>query len=196
MTPKLAALYVANRPEPWMALGFEVRGDAVLLGGVMLRLGAGGHGIVAWAIEGVPAGEIDGLATRAASPAPRPQSVTHPNGAIGIDHVVITTPDFDRTRTALEQAGMPLSRVDGTMGFKRIGPAILELVQASDPAHPDGPARFWGLVVIVRDLEALAERLGEHLKPIKNAVQPGRRIATLRASAGLSPAVAFMDPEP
>ena len=91
---------------------------------------------------------------------------------------------------------MPLSRVDGTMGFKRIGPAILELVQGSDPAHPDGPARFWGLVVIVRDLKALGERLGEHLGPIKNAVQPGRRIATLRPTAGLSAAVAFMEPEP
>src|SRR5947209_611774 len=184
----LADLWIADAPERWEALGFSVSDGLVVLGGGTLRLGADGRGITAWGIEGVRAGEIDGLATEAASPAPQPDAVTHPNGATSLDHVVITTPDFDRTRKALEAAGMPLSRVDGTMGFKRIGPAILELVQGSDPAHPDGPARFWGLVVVVRDLDALAVRLGEHLKPIKNAVQPGRRIATLRASAGLSPA--------
>jgi glyoxalase/bleomycin resistance protein/dioxygenase superfamily protein len=190
---RLADLWIADAPERWEALGFSVNDGVVALGGVTLRLGADGRGIVAWAIEGVPAGEIDGLTTNLASPPPEPKA--HANGAIGLDHVVITTPDFDRTRNALEQAGMPLSRVDGTMGFKRLGPAILELVQASDPAHPEGPARFWGLVVVVGDLEALAQRLGDHLGDIKKAVQPGRRIATLRPSAGLSEAVAFMDPE-
>jgi hypothetical protein len=50
--------------------------------------------------------------------------------------------------------------------------------------------------VIVEDLPALAERLGEHLGAIKMAVQPGRHIATLRPSAGLGQAVAFMDQEP
>jgi hypothetical protein len=48
----------------------------------------------------------------------------------------------------------------------------------------------------VADLDALAARLGEQLAPAKDAVQPGRRIATLRAGAGVSPAMAFMTPEP
>ena len=151
---RLADLWIADAPERWEALGFSVSDGVVALGGVTLRLGAEGRGIVAWAIEGVAPGEIDGLRTEAASPPAQPED--HANGAIGLDHVVITTPDFDRTRKALENAAMPLSRVDGTMGFKRLGPAILELVQASDPAHPEGPARFWGLVVVVGDLEALA----------------------------------------
>jgi hypothetical protein len=77
------------------------------------------------------------------------------------------------------------------MGFRRIGPAILELVEA-----PGQPLGFWGLVVTVNDLDALADRLGEHLGPIKPAVQPGRRIATVRPSAGLTTNLAFMDPEP
>jgi hypothetical protein len=79
------------------------------------------------------------------------------------------------------------------MGFRRLGPAILELVEAVDGAP--APARFWGLVVVVEDLDALAEQLGEHLGSIRRAVQPGRRIATLRESAGLGEAVAFMGPE-
>jgi hypothetical protein len=78
-------------------------------------------------------------------------------------------------------------------GFRRLGPAILELVET--PEAPDGPARFWGLVVNVTDLGALAERLGDRLGPVKPAVQPGRHIATLRESAGLGQAVAFMSVE-
>jgi hypothetical protein len=50
--------------------------------------------------------------------------------------------------------------------------------------------------VIVADIEALAERLGpDRCSAPKEAVQPGRRIATLRSTAGLSPALAFMTPE-
>ena len=148
--------------------------------------------------------EIDGLPTehraaRAASGQQHPNASQHPNGAIGLDHVVVTTPDFDRTSAALAAAGMPLRRVREApggfrQGFRRLGPAILELVEARDA--PPGPADFWGLVVIVSDLDALAERLGDRLGAAKPAVQPGRRIATLRSSAGLGEPIAFMTPEP
>jgi hypothetical protein len=49
---------------------------------------------------------------------------------------------------------------------------------------------------VVKELDALASRLGDRLGSIRDAVQPGRRIATLRESAGLGQAVAFMSPEP
>jgi hypothetical protein len=49
-------------------------------------------------------------------------------------------------------------------------------------------------VVIVPDLEALAERLGDDLGASRDAVQPGRRIATVRESAELGVPVAFMSP--
>ena len=169
------------------------------LGGIRVALGGPGQGITAWTLTGIEAtGDIDGLSTTEANPPSlnKPQ-VTHPNGAVGIDHVVIVTPDFERTRAALETADMPLKRIRdaGTFrqGFRRIGPAILELVEAK--TAPPGPARFWGLVVVVSDLTALEDRLGEHLGTIKPAVQPGRHIATLKRSAALTPHVAFMDQE-
>lgn len=164
------------------------------LGGVSVVLGLPGEGIVAWLLDGVE-GSVAGLAQLALAPARSFQ--THPNGALGIDHLVLTTPDFDRTATALARAGMPLRRVREApsgirQGFRRLGPAILELVETTGPP---GPARFWGLAIVVQDLDALASLLGAHLAAPRPAVQARRRIATLRASAGLGQAVAFMDPE-
>lgn len=124
-----------------------------------------------------------------------PESLEHPNGARALDHVVITVPDFDATARALEDAGLPFRRIrragpDRRQGFRRLGPAIMEVVEA--PRTP-APA-FWGLVVIVADLDGLAARLGPLLKPPRAAVQPGREIATLAGRAGLGTRLAFMNP--
>lgn len=200
MSAALSALEIADPAERWAALGFDVRDGSVWLDGIELRLGHAGQGVVGWSLVGIDplSPDLDGLATEVAEAGPRIESA-HENGAIGVDHVVVLTADFERTVSALARAGLELRRireVPGTglrQGFRRLGPAILELVEAPDA--PAGPARFWGLVIVVRDLDALAERLGDRLGQIKPAVQPGRRIATLRPSAGLTPAVAFMDPE-
>jgi hypothetical protein len=196
--PELFALRLADPPERWASLGFSVRDAEVALGGVRVQLGTSGTGIVGWQLTGIdPTSEIDGLPTEVVAPDPA-TPVTHENGAVGVDHVVVTTGDFDRTAAALDLAGIPLRRAVNSpgkrMGFRRLGPAILELVGSPD-AEP-GPARFWGLVVVVSDLDALASRLGDRLGSVRDAVQPGRRIATLRHAAGLGQAVAFMSPEP
>jgi hypothetical protein len=202
--PELVALEIADTPDRWEALGFSVSSDQVIdLSGVQLRVGAEGEGIVGWTLWGIDeTSSIDGLPTRVidqsvgregSSGRHRYDEPEHPNGAIAVDHVVILTSDFDRTADAVAAAGMPLRREaernGARQGFRRLGPAIMEIVQA-----PEGSTRFWGLVVIVSDLDALAARLGDLLAPIRPAVQPGRRIAPLRSEAGLGPAVAFMDP--
>ena len=198
--PELAELVIADPPDAWRELGFEVdEQDHLDIGGVRIRLGGGGSGITAWSLMRVNAmGSIDGLP----SPVPRvlypPPFKTHPNGATGIDHIVILSSSLDRTAAALERAGVELKRTQeserGRMGFRRLGPAVLEVVQRDELESDE--ARFWGLAVVVISLEEIAERLGDRLGPINDAVQPGRRIATLRADAGLSVPLAFMSPEP
>jgi hypothetical protein len=197
---ELAELDVSDDPRLWEALGFAVVDSQVELGGVSVRLGVAGEGISGWGLRGgVAAATIDGLPTRVMGGGGVPiPGVAHPNGATGIDHVVVVTPDFERTGRSLAAAGMPFRRVRDAggfrQGFRRLGPAILEVVEQRDLS---GEARFWGLVVIVSDLEALAARLGPGLLgEVHAAVQSGRRIATLRAAAGLAEAVAFMDPKP
>lgn len=75
---------------------------------------------------------------------------------------------------------------------------ILEVVEApagsSVASDPEGPARLWGIAFLVEDLDASARALGPLLGRPREAVQPGRLIASLRREAGLGPAIAFMSP--
>lgn len=188
----LSGIAVADPPERWTRLGFAVDAQGCLaLGGVAVQLGASGRGITGWSL-----GPVDGLPV--CDPLPEPAPVAHPNGALRLDHVVVLTPDFDRTAAAFAAAGLEYRRVAGEagrrQGFRRLGPAILEVVEV--PELSPGPARFWGLVPVVEDLDALHALLGpELLGEPHAAVQPGRRIATVRRAAGLSLAMAFITPE-
>ena len=148
--------------------------------------------------------EIDGLPVAAGSPgtsAQTPADADHPNGATRIDHIVVFTPDLERTTAALEEAGIERRRVreveldEGRLrqGFFRLGEVILEVVEHGD-VEP-GPARFWGITFAVSDLDAAAALLGDRLGSIKDAVQPGRRIATVRTEANLGLPVALISEE-
>jgi hypothetical protein len=79
-----------------------------------------------------------------------------------------------------------------------MGELILEVVQAPAgtrvAADPSGPARLWGISFLVAELDTPAVVLGDLLGEPRDAVQPGRRIATVTTEAGLGPAVAFMTP--
>jgi len=136
----------------------------------------------------------------------RPSAPAHPNGVVALDHVVAITPALDRTVAALQAAGLELRRIREEptpagaprQAFFRLGAAILEVVQAPEEAiarsgGPDGPAFFWGLAFKVADLDATVAHIGEErCSPPRPAVQPGRRIATLRRAAGLAVPVALM----
>jgi hypothetical protein len=203
--PELRTLRIAEEPSRLDALGFAVSGRELELGRVLIHLGRreaapqGAGGIFAWGLSGVaPVEEIDGLVTDVLEPGEAPRGTEHPNGALGIDHVVVLSPAFDRTAAELARVGIELRRIREVtggrrQGFRRLGPVILELVESADSAG--APTRFWGLVVTVRDLDALAERLGDRLGTVRPAVQPGRMIATVRDTVGLSFAMAFMTPE-
>jgi hypothetical protein len=204
--PSVVELTVADDPDAWREAGFAVGTDGTApVGGIVLRLagrGADTEGVRAWAWRDLPgAGDIDGLATApAAAAAPVPGD--HPIGATVVDHVVVVTPDLDRTVAAFEARGLRVRRVRHTdqygppfrQVFFRGGETVVEVIGPDSPTEGDDrPAHFYGLAFTVRDLDATVAGLGDRVGPIKDAVQPGRRIATLRhRDLGISVPIALM----
>ena len=208
MPPTIAELNVADEPGSWAALGFEVGGDTCVVGDVRIRLtGAeSGKGLSGWSLRDVETTELDGLPTSRSDRRAPKETPEHPNGIVALDHVVAITPALERTVAALRGAGLDLRRIREQptpagaprQAFFRLGATILEVVQqpaeAIEPGREEGPAFFWGLAFVAPDLEVTVTGLGDRVSEIRQAVQPGRRIATLRRSAGLSLPVALMTP--
>jgi hypothetical protein len=191
--PELAKLVVADAPGAWRDLGFSVDdGGRCRIGRVDLDLAGPdtGRGIVSWVL---------------ASQADREPAPAHPNGTVTIDHLVMTTPDPERTIAELEAMGMEHRRTRHAddyaepmrQDFFRLGEVILEVIgpRRPDPARADRTHRLYGLAFTVEDLDATAAHLGERLGAVKDAVQPGRRIATLRRGLAAVP-IAFMSAGP
>jgi hypothetical protein len=193
--PSIDALDIADDPAAWAATGFDVEDGRCRISRMTLHLTGRGpqRGIVGWTLG-------EEVSEDGAGP--------HPNGVVRVDHVVMLAPDLDRTVAELESQGFDLRRTregptpggSTRQAFFRAGEPILEVVLAPEGSavarDPAGPARLWGLAFGVEDLDETARSLGDLLGAPRDAVQPGRRIATLRGEAGLGPAIAFMSPGP
>jgi hypothetical protein len=199
-------ILVADEPETWRASGFHVDSDGVCrVGHVRIRLvgRAEGKRIVGWSLRNAPIEQdgLDGLPTTK-STTDTCQPATHANGSLFIDHIVLLTPDTKRTIAAFEGVGLAPKRSRETdqygapfvQTFFRAGEVVVELIGPAE-ASDDGPARFFGLAHTVEDIDATKTLLGAHLGNVKDAVQPGRRISTLRhKELDMSVATAFMSP--
>ena len=207
-TPTIDELLVGDDAARWAELGFTVSEECCEIGGVRLRFlggGSGGRGILGWTLRDIVATELDGLPTTVSEHPPRALAPAHPNGVVAIDHIVAASPSLDRSVDALQRAGLDLRRIRDQptpagaprQAFFRLGAEILELIQEPEDSiqragGPDHPARFWGLAVRVEDLDRTVELLGSNVSEIRPAVQSGRRIATLRRSAGVTVPLALM----
>ncbi len=190
MTVTVDEIEVADPADAWMRAGFSVDADDTCrIGGVRVRLlgRERGTGIVGWSLCGVPShGALDGIPTRS-SEAADAAPADHPNGVTAIDHLVLLSPDLDRTVAALVAVGVePRRERDAELGgqairqiFFRFGEVIVEVVGSPGTAG-EGPSTLWGITYVVADIDATAAFLGDRTTPVKDAVQPGRRITTLR----------------
>lgn len=213
--PVLQSLIIGDNAASWIAAGFDVReahGRAwTAIGDVVIELVGpdSGRGIVAWRFDEVvltndgPIDDrsIDGIRTLVGS-ANLSTNVEHHNLVSHLDHVVMFTPDLQRTMGALAATGFEARRtrdIPGTEPLRQqvffwAGPTIIELVGPAEPTG-DAPATLWGLAVTCDDLDGAHQRLDGTLGMPKPAVQRGRRIATLRTrDIDISTAIAFMTP--
>lgn len=170
-------------------------------------------GVTAWGFSADPDDSdidfhrttIDGIPTSisAAGSPLRPDDHrpdNHRLDVIGIDHVVVMTGSLERTCTAITAAiGDPLRRVREAgrgvrQGFHKAGEVIIEVVERPDLVSTTS-ASLWGLVFTMRDLDTAVDWLGpDVISSPRDAVQPGRRIATVRTEVGLGVPLALMTP--
>lgn len=202
---RLAAVELPGAAEPWRALGFAVdeQGRVTLANGA-ITFGAEAPGLSvdvsrdAGTGAAEVGGRVDGVPVRAGAVT---AGAEHPNGAFEIDHVVLMSDSLARTSAAVtEVLGLEQRRVRRTesvqQAFHRFddqGSVRGCIVEIAETSRVSGAA-LWGLVVNVVDLDAACTAAGDLVGPPKDAVQPGRRIATVRREAGLSTAVALMSP--
>jgi hypothetical protein len=206
VTVTVAEFEVADPADAWTRAGFSVDTDTVCrIGAVGIRLvgRTRGTGILGWSLRGLPSDllDLDGVpTTRSDSIATRP--ATHPNGVVAIDHVVLLSPDLGRTVESLAAiAAHPRRERGGELGgrpirqiFFRFAEVIVEVV-GSPEVTGDGPSTLWGITYVVADIETTAAFFGDRTTPVKDAVQPGRRITTLRhRDLGMSVRSAMISP--
>lgn len=208
---RVAELRLATPVESWSSLGFEVSSSShealVSVAGLDFRfVDAESTGpesaVTGWTLRSshVGAADVDGIATWWTD---EPSPIRDPHNRLrvtAIDHIVIMTGSLDRSSEAIErELGAPRKRVRDAgggvrQGFHRAGDIILEVVERPD-IDASTPSSLWGVVFVVDDLESAVNWLGpDAVSAPRDAVQPGRRIASIRREVGLGLPVALMTP--
>jgi catechol 2,3-dioxygenase-like lactoylglutathione lyase family enzyme len=207
----IAYLSVADDDSTWERLGFTLDGNAVRVGSTTFTFGGASsdaRGITSWVLldeDGIPE-HVDGLPTSVSQGIVKTDRTTaHPNGITAIDHLVVATPDVDRTVAAFEdldwecrrrREGAAYGQETMRQAFFWLGDVIVEVVGPQHPKPEDAhkPASFFGIAFTSQDLDATQAFFGDLMKPPVPAVQAGRFITTVSSRAGSSLAIAVMSP--
>ena len=201
---RIGELVIGGSRANWAQVGINFSHDGVFaIGEIVLRINETlPPGVHSWALSNIDSTvvSIDGISTTGNVANDR---IEHNDAQgfvltpLGFDHVVVNTPDLERTSLALHEAtGAELKRIRDAgngvrQGFHRLGDVIIEIVSA--PSMPPGNASLWGFVLNVADVHEVAAYLGpDVLSPPKPAVQKNRLIATFRGAVGLGVPVALM----
>jgi len=214
----IADLWLSSSIDPWHRLGFSsfsvgqpdgLSVSCISIAGLGFRFlpeiaepSASGSCATGWTVRSDDATthSVDGVATRIIAELQPVPELTHQFAVTAIDHVVITTGSLERTCGAItDQLGLPLKRIRDAghgvrQGFHRAGSLILEIVERPDLA-PETSAEIWGVVFVVDDLDSAIAWLGpDAIGAPRDAVQNGRRIASVKKDVGLGLPVALMSP--
>lgn len=204
---RIDAVVLGDEPGPWRDAGFVVDDDGVTSVGTTAIVCVGDGApprLRLWADDGPAPVDLDGIETSSAREPRAGDRTSHPNRVVEIDHVVLASPDLDRTTEAFAALGVECRRIRDVPGsdpamqqrFFRLGPIVAEVVGTAG-SRGDGPTAIWGLAFTVDDIDAAASRLGPVSSAPKDAVQPGRRIATIRTrDLGISLPIALMSEPP
>ncbi|MGB0469217.1 MAG: VOC family protein [Ilumatobacteraceae bacterium] len=197
---KPVQLFIGGAPSPWGLAGLSPQGSPVG------SLASTSNATLVWPSEELPSGALeiafDGVQSGADLDGIEcAEFISTPDGLESsdslIDHVVVMTNNLERTCEAVtEVTGCPLKRLrevgEIRQGFHRVGEGgvILEVVERADVSRTS----LWGLVIATPSFDDLVQAAGDLVSEPKDAVQPGRRISTVKTKAGLGIPVALMTP--
>ncbi len=201
-TPSIAELHVGDDPSAWKRAGFRINDGRCVVGTTEIVFSDGPKGIHSWVLRHSLPSQFGSIPTTFTEKPVPERSIAHPNGSVGFHHVVLMVPEFALGKTALTGAGVQVEdgRIFGSpekemlRSAPKMGDIELELI---GPKNEDRSRNWdlWGLVIAVDDIDATSELLGDLLGQVKPAVQPHRRIATLKKEAELGVAIAFLGPK-
>ena len=191
---RLVQLTVGGSSQLWQRVGLSFDDHQTCqVGQVTLRLDQDvslGH--LGWAFDPIIS-SIDGIPS---TPRVSASELRPPDHQL-VDHVVVMTDSLERTSSAIEECtGLELRRIrDASNGvrqaFHRSGEVVIEVVQTPSVTEP----HLWGFVLVTHPFDEVVSQLGENVvSPPKDALQPGRRIATVRRELGLGVNVALISP--
>lgn len=160
----------------------------------------------AWTLLTIPPPQTAGILTFIIDSAQNfdwPQAARTADGAIGLDHVVIRSPDPERA-AALYGArlglDMRLDRTEPAWGsrlmFFRCGDLIVEIAHDLAKGASDGPDRPWGLSWRVADADRARARIaaaGFDASDVREGRKPGTRVFTVRNAPATVPTL-FVQP--
>jgi len=119
-----------------------------------------------------------------------PPTATTPDAVGALDHLVLKTPDPERSIALLAgrfDLELRLDRSNPDWGarllFFRCGDLVIEVAHDLKAGRGDGPDTLWGLSWRVGDLDAARARLvaaGFDLSAIRTGRRPGTRVCTVR----------------
>ena len=201
--PYPVGLDIADEPAAWASAGFRIEaGNLVRLGEITIRLCGGEGGIVQWTFRNLQKDveSIDGIPVAHDQSEPVQDHVTapHPNGCFAVDHIVLISPDWQRSIQNLGAVGLEPSRQTNsvrkgvTQVIYRPSSVIIELV--GPKIAPEKPM-LWGLTLVTADVDKAHALLQSSTKAPWPAVQPGRRMTVLQGHKhGVTVGVALMSP--
>ena len=205
---QLMEIKLSEDALPWERIGFDILREnstqSILIGKTKLCFEKTD------AVEGIASVHVEGIKKNVDSLKFNPTNLTtskieasfHPNRIERIDHLVVTTPDSDKTTKALVEAGITLSGIrtfgnypnQTRQSFFWLGDVILELVGPHQVAKAGNPL-FWGLALVSSDIKETVNYLGDLCTPLKDAIQPGRQITTVKTSdLAIGVPIAIMSP--
>lgn len=210
---RLTQIDVGGTVTAWRTIGLQIEGFCGLVSGVAINIHEEQVGLLSCSFSQDEVADdislidvIDGLPIQLQSRSHSMSLSTSTQASmlegvefVGIDHVVITTDDLDRTSDAIENVlGVSRARTRDaghsvTQAFHKLDNTILELVAGPHVKHAG--AKWWGFVLAVNDIESWWSQVGEGVAtPPRDAVQQGRKISTIHSSVGLGVATAVMSP--